>query len=55
MSAEAQRFAAKVRKREKEEERTLKGFNDRLKAMIKEGKEALGTKFEIEMDGLEGD
>ena len=55
MSAEAQRFAAKVRKREKEEERTLKGFNDRLKAMIKEGKEALGTKFEIEMDDLEGD
>ena len=55
ISAEAQRFAAKVRKREKEEDRALKGFNERLKAMIKEGKEALGTKFEIEMDDLEGD
>ncbi|MCJ1252081.1 hypothetical protein MMC30_009319 [Trapelia coarctata] len=55
MSAEAQRLAAKVRKREKEEDRALKGFNDRLKAMIKEGKQALGTKFEIEMDDLEGD
>jgi hypothetical protein len=55
MGVEAQRLAAKVRKREKEEDRALKGFNDRLKAMIKEGKEALGTKFEIEMDELEGD
>jgi len=55
LGVEAQRLAAKVRKREKEEDRALKGFNDRLKAMIKEGKEALGTKFEIEMDELEGD
>ena len=32
----------------------LKRFNQQLKAMIREGKEALGTKFEVEevMDGL---
>lgn len=42
--------AARMRKRELEEEANLKRFNQRLKAMIKEGKEALGTKFEIEDD-----
>ena len=55
ISAEAQRFAARVRKREKEEDRALKGFNDRLKAMIREGKEALGTRVEVEMEDLDGD
>ena len=36
-----------MRKRELEEDANLKRLNQQLKAMIKEGKEALGTKFEI--------
>lgn len=47
LSAEVQRQAAKMRKRELEEDANLKRLNQQLKAMIKEGKEALGTKFEI--------
>lgn len=52
--AEAQRYAARARKREKEEERVLRGFNERLKAMIREGKEALGTKIEVEIYDANG-
>lgn len=37
-----------MRKREIEEDAHLKLINQQLKAMIKEGKEALGTTFEIE-------
>ena len=48
VSADVQKHAARMRKRELEEEANLKRFNQRLKAMIKEGKEALGTKFEVE-------
>ncbi|MCJ1479448.1 hypothetical protein MMC13_008134 [Lambiella insularis] len=55
ISAEAQRFAARARRREKEEERALQGFNERLKAMIREGKEALGTKIEVEVHDTDGD
>lgn len=47
LSAEVQRQAARIRKRELEEDVTLKRFNQQLKAMIKEGKEALGTRFEV--------
>lgn len=46
--ADVQRHMAKMRKRELEEDANLKRFNQRLKAMIKEGKEALGTRFEVE-------
>ena len=35
-------------KREGEEDANPRRFNQKLKAMIKEGKEALGTKFEVE-------
>ncbi|MCJ1380177.1 hypothetical protein MMC17_003280 [Xylographa soralifera] len=55
ISVEAQKFAARARRREKEEERALQGFNERLKAMIREGKEALGTRVEVEMEEVEGD
>lgn len=47
LSAEVQRQAARIRKRGLEEDANLKRFNQQLKAMIKEGKEALGTKFEV--------
>ena len=36
-----------MRKRDQEEEANLKRLNQQLKALIKEGKEALGTKFEV--------
>lgn len=51
---EVQRHAARIRKRELEEDANLKRFNQQLKAMIREGKEALGTKIEVveELDGL---
>ena len=52
---EAQKFAARARRREKEEETALRGFNERLRAMIREGKEALGTRVEVEMEEVEGD
>ena len=48
VSADVQRHMAKMRKRELEEDANLKRFNRRLQAMIKEGKEALGTRFEVD-------
>ena len=48
VSADVQRHMARMRKRELEEDANLKRLNQQLKAMIKEGKEALGTKFEVE-------
>ncbi|KAI5294242.1 hypothetical protein KEM52_004400 [Ascosphaera acerosa] len=51
-SLEAQRLAAQLRRRERQEDADLRRLNRRLKAMIKEGQEALGTRIEIE-DGFE--
>ena len=48
VSVEVQKHAARIRRRELEEDKNLSRFNQRLKAMIKEGKEALGTRFEVE-------
>ena len=47
LSADVQRQAARLRRRELEEDANLKRFNQQLKAMIKEGKEALGTTIEV--------
>ena len=47
LSADVQRQAARMRRRELEEDANLKRFNQQLKAMIKEGKEALGTTIEV--------
>lgn len=47
ISAEAQRYADRVRKEEKQTDASIRRLNDRLAAMIKEGKEALGTKIEV--------
>lgn len=54
VNLEVQRHAARMRRRELEGDAHLKRFNQQLKAMIKEGKEALGTKFEVgyESDGM---
>ena len=48
VNADVQRHMARIRKRELEEDANLKRLNQQLKAMIREGKEALGTKFEVE-------
>jgi hypothetical protein len=48
ISVEAQKHAVRMRRREAEEDAHLKRFNQQLKAMIKEGKEALGTKIVVE-------
>ena len=54
IGAEVQRHAARMRKREMEDDAHLKRFNQQLKAMIKEGKEALGARFEVEDEMDEG-
>ncbi|KAL8741444.1 MAG: hypothetical protein Q9184_008384 [Pyrenodesmia sp. 2 TL-2023] len=48
VSVEVQRHAARIRRREIEEDANLKRFNQQLKAMIREGKEALRTTVEVE-------
>ncbi|EEH07468.1 conserved hypothetical protein [Histoplasma capsulatum G186AR] len=52
-SIEAQRLAARAKRREREEDASIRRLNQQLKAMIKEGKEALGTTIEIEDDGID--
>lgn len=50
-SKDAQRYAAKFRRREREEDASIQKMNDQLKALIREGREALGSHVEIdEMD-----
>jgi hypothetical protein len=52
-SIEVQRWAAKRRQEEKEADEAMRKLNAQLKAMIREGKEALGTKVEVELDDAE--
>jgi len=47
-SAEAQRQAARIRRREREEDASIQRLNKQLQAMIREGKEALGTTVEVD-------
>lgn len=60
IAKEAARYVEQVRKREEQESRELRKLNRRLRSMIKEGKEALGSRVEVEiedddvMDGVEG-
>ena len=53
VSVEAQRFVEKQRREERMNDASIRRLNDRLSAMIKEGKEALGTKVEIVDDVAE--
>ncbi|KAI4188725.1 MAG: hypothetical protein L6R41_001964 [Letrouitia leprolyta] len=50
VSADVQKHAARIRRREIEEDANLKRFNQQLKAMIREGKEALRTTVEVESE-----
>jgi hypothetical protein len=47
---EAQRWAALKKKEEREADESIRRLDRQLKAMIREGKEALGTKIEVEID-----
>ena len=47
---EAQRWAAVKKKEEREADESIRRLDRQLKAMIREGKEALGTKIEVEID-----
>ena len=48
-SAEVQRWAAKRRQEEKKADEGIRKINAQLEAMIRQGKEALGTKVEVEL------
>jgi hypothetical protein len=52
-SIEVQRWAAKRRQEEKDADEAMRKLNSQLKAMIREGKEALGTRVEVELDDAE--
>jgi len=47
---EAQRWVAQKKKEEREADESMRRLERQLKAMIREGKEALGTRVEVEMD-----
>jgi hypothetical protein len=52
-SIEAQKYAARVKREEQEADESIRRFNAQLQAMIREGKEALGTRIEVdEVDEL---
>lgn len=47
---EAKKWAAVKRKEEREQDESIRRLDAQLKAMIREAKEALGTKIEVEID-----
>ena len=50
LSPEAHKFIADRRREEKRQDASIKRMNDQLKALLKEGRQALGTKIEVVMD-----
>ncbi|EAW14027.1 uncharacterized protein ACLA_070600 [Aspergillus clavatus NRRL 1] len=48
VSVETQRYVAQLRRKEREEDASLRRLNRQLQAMIKEGKQALGTRIEVD-------
>lgn len=54
LTDEAKRLAAKRRREEKDADLRMNDFNARLQAMIRQGKEALGTQIEVEGEGAAG-
>jgi len=49
-SADVARFRNKKYREERQQDASLRKLNDQLRAMIREGKAALGTKVEVESD-----
>ncbi|QDS69352.1 hypothetical protein FKW77_004008 [Venturia effusa] len=54
LSPETQRFMAERKREERQADASIRRLNEQLKAMIKEGREALGTKVEV-LDELDVD
>ena len=52
---EAARWAALKKKEEREADQSIRRLDAQLKAMIREGKEALGTRIEVEIDADDDD
>lgn len=52
LSPETQRFMAERKREDRAADASIRRLNEQLKAMIKEGKEALGTKVEV-LDDVE--
>lgn len=55
LSIEAQKWAEQRRKEDAESDESMRRFNARLKAMIREGKEALGTTVDVEAEDVDDD
>lgn len=55
VSVETQRYMARMRRMEREEDASLQRLNEQLQAMIKEGKQALGTRVEVDDLDLDED
>lgn len=53
-SPDVERFAKQMRRKEKREDESIQRLNRQLQDMIKEGREALGTRVEVEDDPDEG-
>jgi hypothetical protein len=49
-SPDVQRFEKKIRRKERKEDENIQRLNKQLQDMIREGKEALGTRIEVEDD-----
>jgi hypothetical protein len=50
LSAEAKKLAARRRREDDEADYRMSALNKQLQDMIKQGKEALGTRIEVDMD-----
>lgn len=48
--SDIQRWSAKKAREERQADASMRKLNQQLKAMIREGKEALATKFEVSVD-----
>lgn len=55
LDEEARRLAAKRKMEERDADVRIAAFNRRLQDMIRQGKEALGTTVDVEMEGDEGE
>jgi hypothetical protein len=54
MSPEAERFAKRQAKQDRAVEKSMNSMEQRMKDMIRQAQEALGTKVEVEDDGNSG-
>jgi hypothetical protein len=54
LSPEAQKYLVEKRREERQQDASIRRMNDQLKALLKEGRQALGTKVEVLDDDGEG-